>query len=68
MPKATSFEKSVQELDSIVEKMESGELNLEQSLELFERGVKLTRECRKILDDAEKKIEILLESTNDLDS
>ncbi|MCB1587021.1 MAG: exodeoxyribonuclease VII small subunit [Gammaproteobacteria bacterium] len=68
MPKATSFEKSVQELDSIVEKMESGELNLEQSLELFERGVKLTRECRKILDDAEKKIEILLESTKDLDS
>lgn len=68
MPKATSFEKSVQELDSIVEKMESGELNLEQSLELFERGVKLTRECRKILDDAEKKIEKLLESTNDLDS
>ncbi|HOP23512.1 MAG TPA: exodeoxyribonuclease VII small subunit [Gammaproteobacteria bacterium] len=68
MPKNTSFEKSVQELDSIVEKMESGELNLEQSLELFERGVKLTRECRKILDDAEKKIEILLESTKDLDS
>jgi len=68
MPKNTSFEKSVQELDSIVEKMESGELNLEQSLELFERGVKLTRECRKILDDAEKKIEKLLESTNDLDS
>ncbi|HPQ88097.1 MAG TPA: exodeoxyribonuclease VII small subunit [Gammaproteobacteria bacterium] len=68
MPKATSFEKSVQELDSIVEKMESGELNLEQSLELFERGVKLTRECRKILDDAEKKIEKLLESTKDLDS
>ena len=68
MPKATSFEKSVQELDSIVEKMESGELNLEQSLELFERRVKLTRECRKILDDAEKKIEILLESTKDLDS
>ena len=68
MPKATSFEKSVQELDSIVEKIESGELNLEQSLELFERGVKLTRECRKILDDAEKKIEILLESTKDLDS
>ena len=68
MPKATSFEKSVQGLDSIVEKMESGELNLEQSLELFERGVKLTRECRKILDDAEKKIEILLESTKDLDS
>ena len=68
MPKATSFEKSVQELDSIVEKMEPGELNLEQSLELFERGVKLTRECRKILDDAEKKIEKLLESTNDLDS
>ena len=68
MPKNISFEKSVQELDSIVEKMESGELNLEQSLELFERGVKLTRECRKILDDAEKKIEKLLESTNDLDS
>lgn len=64
MPKTKSFEKSVQELDSIVEQMESGELSLEQSLELFEKGIKLTRECQKTLADAEHKLQQLMNDTN----
>lgn len=57
-----SFEKSVQELDAIVSKMESGELSLDESLKLFEKGVKLTRSCQKTLADAEAKIEKLMAS------
>lgn len=64
MPKTKSFEKSVQELDSIVEQMESGDLSLEQSLELFEKGVKLTRECQKILADAELRLEHLMKESD----
>lgn len=60
MSKNTSFEKSVQELDDIVAKMESGDLSLDESLELFEKGIKLTRSCQKTLDEAEKKIEKLM--------
>lgn len=60
--KAQTFEKSVQELDTIVEKMESGELSLDESLKLFEKGVKLTRSCQKILTQAEAKIESLMDN------
>ncbi len=60
MSNTKTFEKSVQELDGIVSKMESGELSLDESLKLFEKGVKLTRECQKSLADAEAKIEKLM--------
>ena len=65
MSKKQSFENSIQELDSIVEKMESGQLSLEESLELFEKGVQLTRSCQKILSDAESKIEKLMKEVAD---
>jgi exodeoxyribonuclease VII small subunit len=55
-----SFESSLRELEQIVEQLEAGDLPLEQSLELFEQGVKLSRECQKRLDEAERKVEILL--------
>lgn len=55
-----SFEKSLAELEKIVEKMEEGGLSLNESLSLFERGVKLARFLREELDKAEKKISILL--------
>ena len=55
-----TFEKSVQELDKIVTQMESGELSLDESLKLFEKGVKLTRSCQKTLADAEITIEKLM--------
>ncbi|MEZ5445824.1 MAG: exodeoxyribonuclease VII small subunit [Gammaproteobacteria bacterium] len=54
------FEKSIAELEALVERMESGELTLEQSLKDFERGVALTRACQKALTDAEQKVKILL--------
>lgn len=65
MSKTKTFEKSVEELDSIVSKMESGDLNLDESLKLFEKGVKLTRLCQKTLADAEKKIEKLMAEVNE---
>jgi exodeoxyribonuclease VII small subunit len=54
------FEECLQRLETIVKEMERGDLPLEQSLKLFEEGVALSSACRKELDDAEGKIEILL--------
>ncbi len=55
------FEKTLQELESLVDKMEDGNLSLEESLKCFERGVALTRSCQKALSEAEQKVQILLE-------
>ena len=55
-----TFESSLSELEQIVERLESGELSLDDSLELFEKGVKLARECRSRLQEAERRIEILM--------
>ncbi len=55
-----SFETSLVELEQIVAKLEDGDLPLETSLELFEQGIKLTRECRERLTKAERRIEILM--------
>jgi exodeoxyribonuclease VII small subunit len=59
-----SFETSLGELEKIVAKLEAGDLPLEQSLELFETGIKLSRECRERLANAERRIEILLRDSN----
>ena len=61
-----SFEHALEELESLVEKMETGELSLEESLAAFERGVKLTRHCQSSLKAAELKVKVLTES-GDLD-
>ncbi len=53
------FEKSLAELEQLVETMEKGELTLEESLKQFERGVSLTRACQKALAAAEQKVRIL---------
>lgn len=55
-----SFEKALLDLENIVEKLEKGGLNLNESLALFEKGVKLARFLREELAKAEKKVEILL--------
>ena len=60
---APAFEDALEELESIVERMEDGEPSLEESLKLFERGMDLTRKCQKALDDAEQRIRTLAEST-----
>jgi exodeoxyribonuclease VII small subunit len=57
--KPKTFESSLEELERIVRELEQGELPLEQSLELFEQGVKLSRECQERLSQAERRIEIL---------
>ncbi|MFZ1700219.1 MAG: exodeoxyribonuclease VII small subunit [Pyrinomonadaceae bacterium] len=59
-----SFESSLAELEQIVGKLESGDLPLEQSLELFEKGIKLSRECRERLTKAERRIEILMKDAD----
>jgi exodeoxyribonuclease VII small subunit len=55
-----TFEASLAELERIVRELERGELPLEKSLELFEQGVKLSRECQERLNEAERRIEVLL--------
>jgi exodeoxyribonuclease VII small subunit len=59
-PKPKTFESSLEELERIVRELEQGELPLEKSLELFEQGVKLSRECQERLNQAERKIEVLM--------
>lgn len=54
------FERALSELESLVEKMESGELPLEQCLELFEQGMRLSRDCQLALSAAEQKVEQLM--------
>lgn len=56
-----SFEESLAELQALVERMESGQLSLEESLADFEKGIGLTRECQAALTDAEQKVQMLLE-------
>lgn len=60
MTKDIKFEDALSNLESIVKKLESGELSLDESLVAFEEGIKLSRICSKQLDAAEKKIEILV--------
>ena len=54
-----SFEQGLEQLEAIVKEMESGELPLERALDLFERGMKLSETCRKQLEEAETRVEIL---------
>lgn len=58
--KPKTFESSLEELERIVGDLEKGDLTLEKSLELFEQGVKLSRDCQERLSEAERRIEILM--------
>ena len=59
------FETALEELETLVEQMEAGEITLEESLQHFERGILLTRTCQEALKAAEQKVEILLENNAD---
>ena len=59
---AKSIESRLSELETILEELESGDLELDQALKKFEQGVKLSRECQKTLEDAELKIKILMDN------
>lgn len=63
----TNFEKSLKELEQIVRELESGDVNLDQSLKKFEQGIELYKKCRSTLENAEKKIKILSDSLKELD-
>ena len=58
--KPVDLEKSLAELETIVEQLESGELPLDTSLKEFERGVRLSRECQGALKDAEQRVQVLM--------
>jgi exodeoxyribonuclease VII small subunit len=58
--RGVDLEKSLAELEAIVEQLESGELPLEKSLKEFERGVRLSRECQGALKDAEQRVKVLM--------
>jgi len=55
-----SFESSLDQLDRVVKELEAGDLSLERSLELFERGMGLSEICRKQLEEAETRVELLI--------
>ena len=63
---ALSFETGLEQLESIVKEMESGELPLERALALFERGMKLSETCRKQLAEAETRVEVLIKRAGEL--
>lgn len=69
MPKKQplNFESALKELETLVERMEKGEISLEQSLKDFERGIELTRTCQKALKEAEQKVQILMEKDGQAD-
>lgn len=57
----SNFENNMENLEKIVTELENGDLNLDESISKFEEGIKISKECNKILEEAEKKITILLE-------
>jgi exodeoxyribonuclease VII small subunit len=63
----TDFEKSLAELEAVVESMEHGDLSLEESLKRFERGIELTRTCQRALEEAEQRVKILTEHDTEED-
>ena len=64
--KAVSFEDSLAELEELVQKMDSGELSLEESLAAFENGIGLIRSCQSALQNAEQKVQKLIEKNGEL--
>ena len=61
--KKLDYEAAVKELESVVEKLEDGDISLEESLKLYERGVLLTRDCQESLQAAEQKVKMLMQQS-----
>ena len=59
------FEQALENLEELASSMEDGELTLEESLQAFEKGIKLTRECQSALKNAEQKVQLLLNENGD---
>jgi len=62
------FEAALEELEGLVERMEEGDLSLEESLKTYERGIELSRACQKSLDAAEQRIQILSEKDGETET
>jgi len=65
--KQPDLESSLAEINTLIEQMEQGELSLEQSLERFERGINLIKHCQKVLQEAEQKVQILIQNNTQED-
>ena len=68
MPKEMKFEEAMNQLSEIVNQLESGEVSLDDSIALFEKGMKLSKECADILEKAEQKVRILQEEAEKPDA
>ena len=60
--KSVNLEKSLSDLEELVEELENGDLPLDKAMKKFEQGIKLTRSCQTALKDAEQKVDVLLKS------
>lgn len=65
--KSFPFEESISRLEALVERMEDGNLSLEESLKTFEEGIKLTRQCQQALKTAEQKVKVLIEKNSSVE-
>ena len=61
-----NFKENIEDLEKIVSELENGDLNLDDSVSKFEEGIKISKECNKILEEAEKKITILLNKDEEI--
>lgn len=61
---AVKFEQAMARLEAIVGELEKGDLPLDESLKIFEEGIRLSKNCLKVLEDAERKVEVLVQDTN----
>ena len=68
MSNNTDFEASLLELEKVVEKLEGGEISLDESIKLFEKGMELSNDCRKTLNTARQKIITLTEAEKEAES
>lgn len=66
--KKPTFESQLANLEAIVDNLEQGELSLEESLSQYEKGVKLTRKCQELLNQAEQKVAILSQDEESLEA
>lgn len=66
MAETINFEKSLAELESIVKKLESGNISLDEMLKYFEIGTKLVADCNKVLDETEAKLNILMKKDGEI--
>lgn len=66
MKEEINFETSMEQLEKIVQELEKGDLNLDDSIKKFEEGMKISKDCNKFLENAEKKITVLINNDNNI--